>query len=161
MRDRYQHYTKTGSEGFVKAYNDILLAAPSAYTAILTHLAQPNPTPCLIHCTAGKDRTGVLVALIFLLAGVDTEAIADEYSLTDLGLEHLKPLFIERLLKNPALEGNQDGVRNMVSSKRENMVATVEMIEREFGGAEGYLRNQCGLGEEVVEALRRNLKGEK
>ncbi|KAF2171888.1 hypothetical protein M409DRAFT_63430 [Zasmidium cellare ATCC 36951] len=158
---RYQHYTKTGSEGFVKAYNDILLAAPSAYTAILKHLAQPNPTPCLIHCTAGKDRTGVLVALLFLLAGVDTEAIADEYSLTDLGLEHLKPLFIERLLKNPALEGNEDGVRNMVSSKRENMVATVEMIEGEFGGAEGYLRKQCGLSGEVVEALRRNLKGEK
>lgn len=159
LGDRYQQYTRTGSEGFVKAYHDILLAAPGAYTAIFKHLAQPSPSPCLVHCTAGKDRTGVLVALLFLLAGVDKEAIADEYSLTDLGLEHLKPLFMERLLKNPALEGNVDGVKNMVSSRRENMEATIDMIEKEVGGVQRYLKGHCGLSEEQIESLRKNLKG--
>lgn len=143
----------------MKAYHDILLAAPGAYTAIFKHLAQQSPTPCLVHCTAGKDRTGVLVALLFLLAGVGKKAIADEYSLTDLGLEHLKPLFMERLLKNPALEGNVEGVKNMVSSRRENMEATIEMIEKEVGGVQGYLKGYCGLSEEEVESLRKNLKG--
>lgn len=111
-----------------------------------------------MHCTAGKDRTGVLVALLFLLAGVDKKAIADEYSLTDLGLEHLKPLFTERLLKNPALEGNVDGVKNMVSSRRENMEATIEMIEKEVGGVKGYMKGYCGLSEEEIESLKTNLK---
>lgn len=143
----------------MKAYHDILLAAPGAYTAIFKHLAQQSPTPCLVHCTAGKDRTGVLVALLFLLVGVDKNAIADEYSLTDLGLEHLKPLFMERLLKNPALEGNVEGVKNMVSSRRENMEATIEMIEKEVGGVQGYLKGYCGLSEEEIESLRKNLKG--
>ena len=141
----------------MKAYHDILLAGPNAYTAVFKHLAQPNPNPCVIHCTAGKDRTGVLTALLFMLVGVDEETIAEEYSLTDQGLEHLKPLFIERLLKNPALEGNREGVGNMVSSKKENMVASIAMIKREFGRPEEYMRKQCGLSREEIEQLRKNL----
>lgn len=156
---RYQHYTRTGSEGFVKAYYDILLAAPQAYTKIFKHLAQPHPAPCLVHCTAGKDRTGVLVALLFMLVGKEKGEIAEEYSLTDVGLEPFKPTFVERLLKNPALEGNREGVMNMVASKQENMLATVGMIESEFGGSESYMRKYCGLGDEEIEALRRNLGG--
>lgn len=156
---RYQHYTRTGSAGFVKAYYDILNAAPEGYTKIFKHLAQPNPTPCLVHCTAGKDRTGVLVALLFMLVGKDKEGIAEEYGLTDIGLEPFKPVFVERLLKNAALDGNREGVMNMVASKKENMSATVDMIEKEFGGTETYMRKYCGLGDGDIEALRRNLGG--
>lgn len=155
---RYKHYTRNGSEGFVKAYLDILHAAPEAYTRIFKHLEQTDPSPCLVHCTAGKDRTGVLVALLKMLVGVDREKIAQEYALTDQGLEHLKPLFTERLLKNPALAGNEEGVKNMTSSKKENMEATIDMIEKEFGGAQEYMSKNCGLSAEEIESLRRNLK---
>lgn len=142
----------------MKAYYDILLAAPDAYGKIFRYIASPDVKPCLIHCTAGKDRTGVLVALLKMLVGVEKETIAEEYALTDVGLEHLKPLFTERLLKNPKLEGNAEGVKNMVSSKKENMIATVEMIEKEFGGAEKYMREYCKLDDREIEGLRKNLK---
>jgi protein tyrosine/serine phosphatase len=99
----------------------------------------------------------VLTALLFMLAGVDEETIAEEYSLTDQGLAHLRPLFIERLLKNPALEGNREGVGNMVSSKRENMTASIAMIKKDFGGAEEYMQQQCGLSSAEIEQLRKNL----
>jgi hypothetical protein len=155
---RYRHYTRDGTEGFVQAYRDISHAAPAAYTRVFRHLAQDRPSPCLVHCTAGKDRTGVLVALLKLLVGVPREEIAYEYSLTDQGLEHLKPLFMERLLKNPALEGNPDGVRNMISSKKENMDATLDMIRDEFGGAEEYMKKLCGLSDGEIEKLKSNLK---
>lgn len=154
---RYKEYTRSGSEGFVQAYRDILIAGSSAYGTVLRHLAQDKPTPCLVHCTAGKDRTGVIVALLFILAGAPADDIAKEYALTDMGLAPLKPLFIERLLKNPALEGNKEGVNNMVSSKAENMLATVDMINREFGGAEVYMKKNCGLTEEEVKRLRKNI----
>lgn len=154
---RYKEYTRAGTDGFVKAYADILLSGSSAYTTIFRHLAKPNPQPCLYHCTAGKDRTGILTALLLLLAGVDKEKIAEEYSLTNAGLEHLRPLFIERLLKNPTLEGNEAGVQNMVSSKKENMLASIDMIDAKFGGARGYLRDVCKLQDEEIESLRRNL----
>lgn len=150
-------YMQEGSAGFVQAYRDILIAAPAAYTPIFRHLAASTPTPCLVHCTAGKDRTGVLVALLQMLVGVPQEAIADEYALTDLGVQDLKPIWVERMLKNSALEGNVERIMNSISSKRENMLATVEMIERDFGSAEGYMRKECGLEIQEVQGLRRNL----
>lgn len=104
-----------------------------------------------------QDRTGVLVALLLALAGASADEIADEYALTDLGLASLKPLFIERLLKNPALEGNDEGVRNMVSSKPENMRETLSMITDKFGGAEEYMMKDCGLSQEEVERVRKNI----
>jgi hypothetical protein len=155
---RYKEYTREGTDGFVAAYRDILKAGTEAYATILKHLAQSEPSPCLVHCTAGKDRTGVLVALIFLLLGVPREQIAQEYSLTDQGLASLRPLFTERLMKNPALSGNPQGIQNMISSKPANMEATIDMINGEFGGAENYMREYCKLSVEDIARLRKNLR---
>lgn len=154
---RYKDYTRDGTEGFVAAYHDILRAAPSAYGRIFRHLASQDASPCLVNCTAGKDRTGVVIALLLTLAGVPNAKVAEEYALTDTGLKDLKPIFVERLLKNPALEGNPNGVWNMVSSKKENMEAAIEMIQRDFGGAEKYMREKCELSDAEIERLRKNL----
>lgn len=55
--------------------------------------------PIVFHCTAGKDRTGVLTALLLRLAGVDDETIGWEYALTEPGLGGWRDLFIERISK--------------------------------------------------------------
>lgn len=154
---RYRTYTYEGSEGFVTAYKDILQAATSSYGKIFKHLAQTDASPCLINCTAGKDRTGVVIALLLTLAGVPAEKIADEYALTDLGLADLKPMFVERLLKNPALEGNRAGVWRMVSSTTENMLAALEMITKDFGGVENYMKRDCGLTDAEIKQIKTNL----
>lgn len=144
----------------MQAYRDILSHAGPAFGEILRHLSQLNsePSACVFHCTAGKDRTGLLAALLLSLGGVSDTVIADEYSLTDAGLAPLRELFVERLLKNPVLKGDEVGVRNMVSSKRENMLASLEMIENEFEGPEGYVRKWCGLNDEDVEVLKKRLR---
>lgn len=141
----------------MRAYRDILKSGTKSYAIILQHLAEKDAQPCLIHCTAGKDRTGIFVALLLSLVGVTDQVIAEEYSLTDLGLARLRPLFIERLLKNPALQGNEAGVTNMVSSKKENMLASLDMIRSDFGGAESYIVDHCGLSKAEVESLKHNL----
>lgn len=155
---RYKEYTRAGSEGFVKAYYDILLAGATAYGTVFRYLAQDKPSPCLVHCTAGKDRTGVLIALLFMHAGAPAEEIGTEYALTDLGLAEKKPEFIERLLLNPALGGNREGVQNMVSSKKENMLASVKMIQKEFGSAGEYMKKHCKLSDDEIQQLRRNVR---
>jgi hypothetical protein len=154
---RYKDYTRDGTEGFVAAYRDILKAAPFAYGRIFRHLASQDTSPCLVNCTAGKDRTGVAIALLLTAAGVPPETVAEEYALTDAGLKELKPIFVERLLKSPALDGNPDGVWNMVSSKKENMEAAIEMIHSDFGGAEKYMRENCELTDQEIEQLKKNL----
>ncbi|KAI8627047.1 tyrosine phosphatase [Xylariaceae sp. FL1651] len=90
---RYKNYAAESDEGFVQAYKDILDAATNPdnefqpFKTILSHLASvPTdsssplvPSPCLVHCTAGKDRTGVIVALVLSLCGVSDEAVVHEY----------------------------------------------------------------------------------
>lgn len=154
---RYKDYASASEEGFVNAYREILKHGGPAYGAILRHIAAPKPVGCLVHCTAGKDRTGVLVALLYLLCGVPTETIVKEYALTDLGLANMKPLFRERLLQNPALAGNEKGVDNMTSSKEQNMRGTIEMLDREFGGAEEYCRKVLGLTDQELDSIRKNM----
>ncbi len=110
-----------------------------------------------MHCSAGKDRTGILCALILLLAGVPDEAVADEYALTTHGLAEMKEEIVERILKNEALKGNREGAERMLGSKRETMMASIEMIEREYGGAEGYVRVKCGMGEGDLNVIRENM----
>lgn len=155
---RYKKYTIAGTEGFVSAYRDILKAGPTAYAAIFRHLAQAEPTPCLICCTAGKDRTGVVSALLLLLIGIPKAKVAEEYGLTDQGLASLRPLFMERLLKNPVMGGDRDAVLNMISSKPANMDATIDMLDAEFGGAENYLREYCKLTVDEIAQLKSNLQ---
>ncbi|KAH9861380.1 hypothetical protein J1614_011126 [Plenodomus biglobosus] len=131
---------------------------------------KPKPNAILIHCTAGKDRTGLLTALLLSFLGVPAEQIAGEYHLTDLGLAGMRESIVERLVaKVPdvavsAPTAQQDGQlqatkRNaalrMISARRESMLGTLDMVEREFGGAEAYLREVCGLGESELAGLRR------
>lgn len=128
----------------------------------------------IVHCTAGKDRTGVLCALILSLCGVDDEVVAREYSLTTFGLpQEWKAGIIKHLMDHPAIKDDHEGAENLISSKyvmlslekdmlltkarAENMLATLKMLHEEFGGAESYVIEKCGLTIDEVERIRKNL----
>lgn len=155
-------------QGFVQVYKHILEAGVRAsghqpFTRILRHLAggptspASSPAPILVHCTAGKDRTGVIVALVLALCGVSDDAVAHEYSLTDLGLQERKEEFIAHLVKTPPLQDDREAAERMVSSRRENMRATLAMIRERWGGVEAFVVNECGLSAEEVARIRENL----
>ncbi|KAI9653166.1 MAG: hypothetical protein M1821_007706 [Bathelium mastoideum] len=143
-------------QGFVHAYADILRAGAPAYTTIFQHLSNV-PSPCLVHCTAGKDRTGVFVALLLSLLGCSDEVVAREYALTEQGLAEKRPFLVERLLQTDALKGNVRGVENMTGARAENMIATLAMIRQDFGGVEHYLRNQCNLMDQDIRNIKNRL----
>lgn len=150
-------------KGFVQVYTHILEAGArptgdQPFALILRHLAAPQPpAPLLVHCTAGKDRTGVLVALVLSLCGVGDDAVAHEYSLTDLGLKERKEEFVAHLVRAPPLEGDREGAERMVSSRRENMRDTLALVRARWGGAEEFVRRECGLTAEEVARIRENL----
>ena len=70
-----------------------------------------------MHCTAGKDRTGVLVALVLALVGVEDEVIAKEYALTEQGLAQWKELIVEYLLQDLAMHGGREGAERMIGAR--------------------------------------------
>lgn len=93
----------------------------SATTALTTTETsssfQAHPPPVLIHCTAGKDRTGVIVALVLSLCGVSDDVIAYEYNLTEIGLASRHEELMQHLLNNPSMKGNLEGVRRMIGAQ--------------------------------------------
>lgn len=152
------------AQGFVHAYARILKSGTDPtgaqpFASVLRHLASPTraPTPILTHCTAGKDRTGVLCALVLSLCGVPDEVVAHEYSLTDLGLGHRRDEFIGNLTRSGPLKDDRAAAERMVSSRPEAMLGTLALIRREYGGVEEFVRGRCGLSDEEIEAIRRNL----
>lgn len=97
------------------------------------------------------------MALILSLCGVSDEAVAHEYSLTDLGLGERKEEFVSHLISVEPLKGNRAAAERMVSSRVESMRGTLRMIRERWGGVEGYVTKEVGLSAEEVDAIRRNL----
>jgi hypothetical protein len=163
-----QRYADYCSGDLSRAYRSILLSAGPAYTHILRHLLENPSSPILLHCTAGKDRTGVFCALLLLLAGVDNDTITLEYSLTTIGLDSIRETILGYLqvTKPNQHQGcheeiGRTGAENMMSSKRECMKRTLELLEDEFGGVRGYLKSICGFNDDEIDRLRDNLVSEK
>ncbi|KAK2022672.1 tyrosine phosphatase [Colletotrichum zoysiae] len=161
---RYRNYSSDSTDGFTKAYTDILRTASESdhpndpFRTILSHLATPKPpSPMLVHCTAGKDRTGVICAIILCLCGVADEVVAHEYSLTDVGLQDRREEIVNHLLATEALKGNFEGARRMISSPKESMLATLAKLREEYGSIEAYVQNRCRLSAEAIARIRSNL----
>ena len=113
---RFRQYAANGPEGFEKAYAILKSGGPS-YRQILLHIRDRPTEPFVVNCSAGKDRTGVLMALLLSLVGVDDATIANEYQLTELGLARWKPTMVEYLMKHPAMEGNRESVLRMSGAR--------------------------------------------
>lgn len=112
-------------QGFVAAYGDILSHGGEAFGAILRHIAAMSPDKpegLLVHCTAGKDRTGVFVAVLLSMLGVEDDNIADDYALTDVGFGHVRSILVERLMQNHAFQGGREGAERMLSSRYVNNI---------------------------------------
>jgi len=65
-----------------EVYDHIIDARGAAIGAAMRSLAQPGALPGLVHCAAGKDRTGIVIALVLVAIGVPDEFIASDYALS-------------------------------------------------------------------------------
>ncbi|KAJ7198464.1 protein-tyrosine phosphatase-like protein [Mycena pura] len=154
---RLKHFRENELQAFVQDARDTLDADGPAIETVFRHFIDRPDEPCLFHCTAGKDRTGLVAALILLLLRVDDADIARDYALTTVGLDPARPMLAARLQKVPVFQNNWEGAVNMGSSKEETMMVILAMIREEYGGAAGYLTARTGLREEDLEVVRKNL----
>ena len=76
----------------MKTYTRMLAEGSKYFRKIFLHLRDKPRDDCVIHCALGKDRTGVAIVLILSLAGVPKQEIAEEYALTNTGLEPYRPV---------------------------------------------------------------------
>lgn len=138
----------------MNAYRAILNQGATAYSRVIRHILD-NPPPgngMIVHCTAGKDRTGVFCALLLSLCGVDDDVVAKEYSLTELGLSDWMDQLVQRIIRQTG--SDEESARRIAGARAESMLATLKMLRSEYDGAEGYFTKICGLSKEDLQKIR-------
>ena len=106
----------------------------------------------VVHCMGGKDRTGLVSALLLRLAGVGLETIGEDYSHS---ADNLAPLS-EQWLAEAADEAEREKRRRLAHTPAGAMVSVVEEIERRYGDVASYLR-AAGLTDAQIDRLRERL----
>ena len=112
----------------------------------------PNALPALFNCHAGKDRTGVIAALLLGLAGVPDETIVADYALSGPNLWHRE---MATFRETHGEESSMEDFSAEVSSAR-NMELTLEYLNERYGGIPTYLTT-IGLSSEERDCLRKAL----
>lgn len=113
--------------------------------------------PMAIHCTAGKDRTGLAVALLLSLAGVSRANVVEDYLRTNEAHEALKDRFIRRDQGEDFGEVRVDVVIPVISADQTYLATAFDVIEGRFGGVEPYLADVVGLTAGELDRLRSSL----
>jgi protein-tyrosine phosphatase len=135
---RYLHYLTIGGPQFAQAFE--LLAREDTY-------------PVLVHCTAGKDRTGVLLGLLMDLLGAHDEDIAAEYGLSDASIARLID-YLESTGRQ--LEGTREEITARLSTPPDRMAGFIALMRDRYGDAEAYLRGE-GVEAESLGRVREML----
>ena len=124
-----------------------------ALASLARLLGEDASYPVLLHCTAGKDRTGVAVALVLGVLGVPDEDVAADYARSAEAVEDLEtvlrhlPRYAERVARVP---------QEALTSREESMRAFLEGVRTRHGGAAAYLR-AVGVSDADLDAMRERL----
>ncbi|KAB8236168.1 tyrosine-protein phosphatase [Aspergillus alliaceus] len=154
---RYAQRDAPPGAGYAEAYREMLERGHGAIRRVLLHVRDRAGEPFAVHCSAGKDRTGVVVAVLMKLAGCEDEVVAREYALTEVGLGSRKAFIVKYLLSKPEMQGSQELAEMVAGAPFENMWETLQMVRRDYGGMSEYVRRFCGLTESDIAVIRRNL----
>jgi protein-tyrosine phosphatase len=121
--------------------------------AAIAAVARAPAGGVVVHCMGGKDRTGLVAALLLDLAGVEIDEIAADYALSE---ERLRPRH-DVWLAEAGTEAERERIRRIAATPAESMVSVLQELEHRYGGVEGYLR-AGGLKVEELDLARRRLR---
>jgi protein-tyrosine phosphatase len=130
-----------GTGTFFDLYLEWLDNSAAAFAGAIRTLARPGALPALIHCTAGKDRTGLVVAMVLDVLGVEEKVIVADY-----------------LESNTRLTTDPGDVQFQYPIREELMTGSLAHLRERFGSVEGYLLAN-GVTAEDLATLRAELLG--
>jgi protein-tyrosine phosphatase len=120
--------------------------------AMARAVANAVPGGVLIHCLAGKDRTGIAIALLLGLVGVSDADIATDYALSEMSLA----AELEAALAAAPDDEARARIVRSYDARPETMLATLAHLQTRHGGAKAYL-TRAGLSDADIDRIRARL----
>ena len=139
------------AESAPERYLGYLSEGPGCFAGLATLLANPDATPLVLFCNAGKDRTGVTAAMILGLLGVPDETVAADYALTQdaLGAIHAA----SRRDYPSDVKAWRNLSPDMATARAETMLTFLALLRERLGGWAAYL-DSLGVSEESMTGVR-------
>jgi protein-tyrosine phosphatase len=138
----------------VRAYLSYLRRRPDSIVGAARSIAQADGA-VLVHCAAGKDRTGVVVAMALAAAGVDEQRIVADYMESAQRIEAIMARLVSSETYRAELEGHDPQSH---APRAGTMERVLELVREQSGGPAAWLVEH-GLTDEELAALRRRLGG--
>jgi protein-tyrosine phosphatase len=134
-------------------YLEMLDNAGSEIRSALEVLAGPDALPAVFHCTAGKDRTGLLSAILLSLLGVPEETVVADYALSQEAMGRLKEKIIR---KYPDSADMLNSIEGVFSAEPDQMHTLFSYLHEHYGSVDRYVAG-IGVADGVVARLRSTL----
>ena len=131
-------------------YVESLAERTDTLAEVIGHLALSENLPAVFHCTAGKDRTGMVAALVLSLVGVPDDVIVHDYTLTDDRME----LVMERIRASGEFpEPVTPMLERVGRAEAASMETFLAAVRETYGDAEGWARG-AGISDTTLASLR-------
>jgi len=149
--DAHLHSHDDVADHYAWSYVDFLERYRDRFGDAFAAIAAADGT-VVVHCMGGKDRTGIVSALLLRLAGVSHEAIGEDYAITAVNLEPSTSVWVQ------AIEDERERAKweKLRDTPAVAMVRVLEEIERRYGDVASYLR-AAGLDDAQLDRLRERL----
>ena len=166
IRDFYARRAQN-ADGMRQAMIDLYVALPSWLASRIRGMFESlaaGEVPLVIHCAAGKDRTGIAIAVLLEILGVDRETVIEDYLLTNHTTDYEQFVRTRRAAQlglsdnaHPLLTLPQDVRRVLFSAEKDYLSAGLQQIDAQFGSTAGYLRDAAGVGAATQQLIRERL----
>ena len=140
------------SDFLFQIYASLIEAEAPTFGELLTRLTEPNGTPALFHCTAGKDRTGVSAALLLSVLGVDEATILDDYERSALSYTEAQMAKLRARLEPSGIDVER--YKAIFGAPRDAMATLLATIRERYGSVERYLEQEAAMAPEAIAELR-------
>lgn len=118
---------------------------------------QDDEYSVLFHCTAGKDRTGIIAAILLLILGADKQTVIDDYLYTNkVNKKNATKIY----WKIKIFERNQkkaENIRNVFLAKPEYIDTVFKVIDEDWNGIDNFITNGLNITKEEIERFREKM----
>ena len=130
-------------------YRGLLRDAIGQVSKVLRVIAEAESHPVVFHCVAGKDRTGVVAAVLLGLLGVSEDDIVADYALT----QEVMPVMLERWRTRANQPNAKEFPAHILRAEAETMRRLLAILDEDYGSLRGYAE-AGGITDTVVGNLR-------